>query len=414
MTRRFFPAVVIWTLAASSRAQDVQIGYPPYLGVPSQVLNAVGVETFVNLSSPASATGTVDTGWLGWASAGPCPAAVKVKIFRRRAEMLLVVAERGPLDVSPNEFGIVFKFQPPIEVEQGDFLGFSRVSDCGQPYIYFAGPGPEPTPTEGLARFEGDVTSDVAVAAGHIEGSGFFLGVFARGPATEQIERILPVAGSTPGAFGSYFRTALQLSNPSATPLEGRLVFHPSGPTSSPNDPSLPFVVGAFSTFTNDDIVAAMGETGIGTLDVVVPTLTGVPLITARVYADAPDGGTFGFTQETIDPICCGFLSIGTSGYLIAPTDPRRFRFNIGVRALFKAPTITFRLLGPDGTTVRAVTRSYPPSTFLQEPVEALFGAALPANAQIAVEATAGTAVVYGATVDNVTNDPSIQYVRFY
>ena len=392
------------------------MGYPPYFGTDFDSLDTVGVQTFVNLDGPASATGTVDTVWLGWSSGTACPAAVKIKVFRRRAEMLLFIAERGPFDVNPNEFGFVnFTLESPIEVEQGDFLGFSRVTECGRPRIYpHIGPGPPVrSPTEGLARFDGDLTSEVPFDQGHIESIGFFLGVYAIGPATERIAKILPVAGSTPGAFESYFRTEVQLSNPSATPLTGRLVFHSAGPTSAPDDPSLPFAVQPFSTFSDEDIVAAMGETGIGTLDVVVPAGVDVPLITARVYADADGGGTFGFTQEPVDTICCGgILVIGSAGFLVAPTDPARFRFNVGVRALFQAPTITFRVRGPGGTTLREVTRSYPPSTFLQETAEALFGAPLAANAQVAVEVTSGQAIVYGATVDNVTNDPSIQYVR--
>ena len=156
-----------------------------------------------------------------------------------------------------------------------------------------------------------------------------------------------------------------------------------------------------------------MGETGIGTLDVVVPASVDVPLITARVYSDAGGGGTFGFTEEPVDTTCCGGILLrGSLSRIVAPTDPRRFRFNVGVRALFEAPTITFRVLGPGGTILREVTRSYPASTVLQETAEALFGAPLAANALVEVEVTSGNAIVYGATVDNVTNDPSIQYVR--
>jgi len=409
-------ALAFWVCAAVAAAQEVQMGWPAYFGTNFESLDAVGVQTFVNLEGPASATGTVDNVFLGWSAGPPCPAALKIKIFRRRAEKLLFVAERGPFDIRPDEMGFVnFALESPIEVEQGDFLGFSRVTDCGRPRIYpNVGPGPPVrSPTEGLARFDGDLTSEVLFDQGHIESIGFFLGVYAIGPATERIAKVLPVAGSTPGAFKSYFRTEVQLSNPYATPLAGRLVFHSAGDTSSPDDPSLPFTIEPFSTFSEDDVVAAMGETGIGTLDVAVPARINDPLITARVYADAEDGGTFGFTEEPVDTICCGgTLVIGSLGYLVAPTDPGRFRFNVGVRALFKAPMIVFRVLGPGGTTLREVTRSYPPSTFLQQPVEALFGAPLPANAQIAVEVLAGTAIVYGARVDNVTNDPSIQFVH--
>jgi len=419
MKRRLFPAVVFWTLTAVAAAQTVEMGNPPYFYTEYQSLHAVGEQTFVNLTGPASATGTIATAWLSW-SASPCPAAVKIKVFRRKAETLVFVAERGPFDVITDEFPFMaVTLEPPIEVAQGDLIGLSRVSDCFGPLIYAnlsPGGAHELRPTEGLVRYDGDLVADVAYSSGSTEATSYVLGVSGSGPATEQVASVIPVAGSTPGAFGSYFRTAVQLSNPWSQTISGRLVFHAAGATSSPDDPSLPFTVDPVSTFSDEDIVAAMGQAGVGTLDVVVGASTNRPLITARVYADSEDGGTFGFTEEAADLFCCTnfqmLRSIGSSGYLVAPSDPRRFRFNIGVRALFKAPTITFRVLGPGGTTLREVSRSYPPSTFLQEPAEALFGAPLPANAQIVVEVSAGTAIVYGATVDNITNDPSIQFVH--
>ena len=41
--------------------------------------------------------------------------------------------------------------------------------------------------------------------------------------------RILPVVGSTPGVGGSFFRTSVQLHNPTNAPMAGRIVFHQSG-----------------------------------------------------------------------------------------------------------------------------------------------------------------------------------------
>src|SRR5262245_3677880 len=102
--RRLFPAVVLCALAAVAAAQEVQMGYPPYLIPNGESVTTVGVQTFVNLDIPATATGAVNTAWLGW-SGSPCPAAVKIKVFRRRAETLVFVAERGPFDVVSTDFG---------------------------------------------------------------------------------------------------------------------------------------------------------------------------------------------------------------------------------------------------------------------------------------------------------------------
>jgi hypothetical protein len=66
--------------------------------------------------------------------------------------------------------------------------------------------------TAGYVAYAGDLASNVALAAG-AAGPGV-LAVSAAGVAVESIYAVLPVAGSTPGGFGSFFRTGVQLSNP--------------------------------------------------------------------------------------------------------------------------------------------------------------------------------------------------------
>ena len=192
--------------------------------------------------------------------------------------------------------------------------------------------------------------------------------------------------------------------------MSGRFVFHSTGTPSSADDPHLSYSIEPRSTVAFTDVVEDIGETGLGTLDIVIPVTTGAPLITARVYNDGGDQGTTGFTEDAIPPACCTdsrALDIGSTSVLVAPADPARFRFNIGIRSLFKAPTLTFTVVG----TSAQATRSYPPNTLIQQPVEDLLGP-IPANALIAIDVSAGTAIVYGATVDNTTNDPSLQYAR--
>jgi len=365
-----------------------------------QNLNVSGVQTFVDLVRPATASGTIESASLGW-SQFPCSAAVKIKVLRREGDTLALVAERGPFDVV--SVYAAFPLSPPIEVAQGDLIGLSRVSDCGGPQATFL----TGNPSEGFAQFVGDITSPVPYAGGG--GGGGFLQVAASGPATEMIARVLPAAGSTPGAFESFFRTAIQLSNTGTATKTGRLVYHAAGHTSSPEDPSLPFSIEPFSTVAYPDVVATMGQEGLGTLDVAVPVTSGSPLVTARIYEDNGEEGTAGFTEDAIDPVCCTdarVLFIRSTSYLVAPADPAHFRYNVGIRSLFKAPTLTFSVVG-SGTSV---TRSYPPSSFEQRSAEELLGAPLPPNALIAIQVDAGTAIVYGATVDNVTNDASIQF----
>ncbi|HEX7828828.1 MAG TPA: hypothetical protein VF787_04200, partial [Thermoanaerobaculia bacterium] len=58
-------------------------------------------------------------------------------------------------------------------------------------------------------------------------------------PAT----RVLAVVGSTPGNFGSYFRTSVQLYNSHDVPLSGKLVFHTAGVAGNASDPSLNYTL---------------------------------------------------------------------------------------------------------------------------------------------------------------------------
>ena len=317
MKRRFFPVVALWALAAAAAGQTLYMGaWPPGYEFDRTPIAPDGVQTFVDLNSPATATGSIGTAYFMW-SAVPCPAAAKLKVIRRRGETLVFVAERGPFEPASNDYQNLTSvtFDPPVDVQQGDLIGLSRVTECGGPLIaprLSAGGPHTPLPTEGLARFEGDLTSDVLFSSGRIEALGQVLMIYAEGTATERVASVLPVAGSTPGAFDSYFRTGIQLSNPGPLPFSGRLVFHAAGAVSSPDDSfSLPFTVEPVSTFSTDDVVAAMGRTGIGTLDIVGPAGSYL-IVTARVYQDAGAQGTAGFTEPR---------SIRT---LHLPSDPRR------------------------------------------------------------------------------------------
>jgi hypothetical protein len=63
------------------------------------------------------------------------------------------------------------------------------------------------------------------------------------------------------------------------------------------------------------------------------------------------------------------------------------------------------------GTVVQTLTKSYPPNFFEQiSGVEFLEGAPFGASDSITIQVISGSAIVYGATADNTTQDPSIQF----
>ena len=226
--------------------------------------------------------------------------------------------------------------------------------------------------------------------------------------------RIIPAAGSTPGNFGSFFRTGVQLSNPYIAAVTGRFVYHPAGVSGSPTDPSLTFTVAPHSTVSYDDLVQTMGQGGLGSLDVVMLSNSDVPEIVTRVYNDAGAAGTSGFTEEAINPggPDTRILFQGSTSLLVAPPNDTSLRFNIGVRTLTAGAIVTFRVLDANGAVITTVTKEYDPTFYEQQSAATLLGAPLPPNASIEVSVSSGSAIIYGATIDNVTNDPSIQFAR--
>ena len=363
------------------------------------------VRTDVDLVHPATATGTIDTATFTWAAA-PCPSAVKIKVFRRQGDTLIFIAERGSFDVTATSMTV--SLAPAIPVEQGDLLAIARVANCGNPEVLTG------IVSAGYLSYSSDVSSNVTIAEAEGNGGGI-LNVQATGTATESIARVIPAAGSTPGTGGSFFRTGVQLSNPGSSAISGRFVYHPAGVSGTSADPSLNFTIDPHSTIFYNDLPQTMGQTGLGSLDVVLPDSSDLPVIVARVYNDAGADGTSGFTEEAIDPSGSfenRVVFAGATGFMITPPDTAQFRFNIGIRSLLSGAIVTFRVRDDSGAIVREVTKTYMPTFYEQQPAASLLGGPIGANDQIEVSVSSGSAIIYGATVDNTTQDPSIQFVR--
>lgn len=401
MRRTSLLGLLAFGLVGSLSAQSLQMGNSIGSPTTGDLAPAI-VRTDIDLAHPADATGLVDTASFAWSEV-PCPAGVKIKFFRRHGSTVSFLAERGPFDVTTTPMTV--SLAPPVAVEQGDLVGIARLTDCGN------AAGISGIVNPGYLSYAGDLTSDVGFAAG-VNG-GAVLALEATGTATESIYAVLPVAGSTPGAAGSFFRTGLQLANPNFGATVGRLVFHPAGVAGSSSDPSMSFSINAGATISYDDVVQSMGQTGLGTMDLVLPSSGAAPTAIARIFDDAGAEGTTGFVMEAV-PLSgdTQVLFPGATGFLVGPADLTRFRYNIGIRTLLAGATLTFEVRDANGVSLRTVTVSYDPTFFTQQPADTLLGGALPVNASIRVSCSAGGAVVYGATVDNTTNDPSAQILK--
>lgn len=402
--RPFRIALVLALLSPGLFAQTVTVGELP----PNPNFGFTQVPmTAIDLSHPAPVAATLTNAAFTW-SAVPCPGAAKVKFFRPSPTGTFVfVTERGPFDVaSLTQF--VF-LSPPVEVQPGDLIGIGRLTPCGSPV------GQSPGASTGFIGFAADVTFTVAASQGTIFPNAT-LSVQASGTATLPPQSpdpaaVVPVVGSTPGALGgAFFRTSVQLHNPGTASMSGRLVYHPQGASGSAADPSLFYALQPGETRSIPDLLPAMALTGLGSLDIVVES-GAVPLLLVRVFNDGGSLGTTGFTEEVILP--AEALGAGQRGVLVGPIDTALYRYNVGVRTLAAGATLSIVVRNAAGTVTRTLSRTYPASYFEQRDSAAfLDGAVQSANDTITVSVVSGSAIVYGATVDNRTNDPSLQFAR--
>lgn len=246
-----------------------------------------------------------------------------------------------------------------------------------------------------------DLTSDYSTA----------VSVLVRATSSPILEtRVVPVVASLNGDFGSVFKTAMQLYNPTSSTITGRLIYHPIGVSGTDADPSLDFSIASGKTLYYADFLPLIGQTGLGSLDIVAES-SNLPVSSIRMFNDAGAAGTTGMAEDQMRPDDA--VQTGQRGILIAPPEPAKARFNIGVRTLSLGARMTITVRSSEGAVVATSNKELGPSTFIQQRAsDFLGGTSLSANDTITFRIDAGSAFIYGATNDNTTNDPSLQFAK--
>jgi len=224
--------------------------------------------------------------------------------------------------------------------------------------------------------------------------------------------RFIPVVGSTPGSFGSFFKTSAQFFNARTTAISGKIVFHTQNVSGSSADPSLAYSIQPGKSLSFADLLPAMGiVSGLGTADLVADPGSAFPITLLRVFNDAGIAGTTGLAEEPM--ASSDALQTGQTGALIAPAD-QKFRLNIGVRTLEQGVSMTFTVRDKDGAIVKTTaTKTYGPIFFTQIGSKVMLdGYDLAGGETITIQITAGSAFIYGSTTDNTTQDPSVQFAK--
>jgi len=365
--------------------------------------------TLIDIDHPAPAAGNLTSATLLWsANSSPCSSSFKVKFFRPGGShsRYTFVAQRGPFD---SQAGLLtVPLDPPVAVQAGDVMAVVQLgpTTCGGVYLT-----PDAVGFHTL-ELDGDDTDPITDCDPATALLSLTVSAQASGTAAETLGGIVPGVGSIHGAAGSNFKTAMQLTNAGSDAIQGHLVFHPMGQSASASDPSLAYSIPARGTLSFDDAVAALGASGLGSLDVMT-SASYPPVVSTRVFNDGGAAGTAGFTEPMVRLDDTAVLQYGLgqqNSTFAAPSDPVRFRFNVGVRTLSAGASILAVVNDAAGLQRRVVTRSYGPNLFVQAGgSDFLNGYVLSANDSVDVVVTAGSAIVYAVSVDNVTNDTSFQ-----
>jgi hypothetical protein len=394
-------ALALLFLTSVAHAQELTIGslYPTF----GTSYSLAGPLTMVNLSAPATGVGVVSTVTLTWRlnNGVVCPDAFRVRFFRKAADANVYVASatRGPF--AGKEGQITVSLSPPVTVSTGDVIGVVQGpgGTCGTVVTARGGK------TLRTGFVQGDSETFDLRSATLLENA-----VNIRASVSGRVyEGSIAAAGSLAGANGSFFRTSLHLTNLNDTmPLAGEVVFRAAGRAPSPGDPKLSFTIPPRNVVFWEDVVAAMGQSGLGSIDL-YSLSSFPPVVNVRVFDDkGAVAGTSGFSEEFTPP--AKTLIRGSAALALTPGN---YRTNIGMRAIIGVAKVQFSLYNAQGVLIGSQIRDLEPGVFQQVPLTSLFGTAAANGAHVSVSLLSGAPViVYASTTDNRTNDSSIQFAR--
>jgi hypothetical protein len=392
-----------------ARAQQGVVG-----GLGSSLEPGIDGVTLVDLTRGASTTGNYTNATIFWTggNGGSCHSSFTLKFYRPGllGTGLTFLEERGPFDSQPGLIDVTLS--PPVALQTGDVIGLAEIAPahCGGVAILASGDGVH------TARYLGDIgTTSVTLCDDITALLSETIGVVARMSGTEVRVGIVTGVGSVHGAAGSNFKTAMQLVNPGLETIQGHLIFHPAGHPASANDPSIPYSIPGEQMVNFPDVVAAIGQSGLGSIDVKASS-SYAPLVVTRVFNDGGAAGTAGFTEPLVRSGDEFVLNAPDQAWLVAPPDLTQFRWNIGIRTLADGASLRVRVFSAGGTLKKTLAVTYSSEQFDQKAAaDFLGGVALSANDIVLIEALFGKAILYGVSVDNTTNDTSLQLAnRFF
>ena len=376
-------------------------------GLGSATVFSASDSTYVDLVRSATADGSYSSATVYWGGGSGSCGSFLLKFYRPDAatgEHLTYLDERGPFAAHSGLVDVTLS--PAVSLHAGDLVGITELSpgECGAVEMITGG---------GLQtlQFVGDSgTASISICDQELARIlPQTMGVLVRGSGTLNRAGIVLGAGSVQGAAGSNFKTSMQLVNPGNQTIACQLVFHPAGRPASDGDPVRAVVIGPNQDVGFPDIVAAIGGSGLGSIDVLASS-SYAPLVVTRIFNDGGAAGTAGFSEPMVRPNDEYVINTGDSAVLVMPNDFSEFRMNIAVRALSNGASLTFNLIDSNGTFLASSTKTYGADEFDLDAASAIFpGVNFGINDTVVAQVTAGRAIIGGVVVDNKTNDTSLQ-----
>lgn len=231
-------------------------------------------------------------------------------------------------------------------------------------------------------------------------------------PVGAASQLLVPAAGSTPGANGTFFRSDIAIVNFASHDQTVKLQWLPQG---GGTVTTTTITIGAQQGVRSSDFVASiLGQTGLGSIIITGVASDGNTVdTTALLYATSRiwtvQSGSKGTTSQSFPVVPLSALSTTPVASLFALgglDNPPNYRVNVGIVNADPTNSQTFDIAVPNSSSPSAnhYTVTVAPMSMMQVPIGNLL-----ANAQVVIQSTAGAQtgpwLAYGSTIDNITGD---------
>lgn len=226
-------------------------------------------------------------------------------------------------------------------------------------------------------------------------------------PLSSAAQLLIPAAGSTPGANGTFFKSDITLGNFGPHLQTVRLQWLPQGVSSTFSTTT---TLGALSFIRSGDFVHDyLGQSGLGAILVTGITSSGDVDPTASLYVASriwsPQPGTGGTTSQTLPAIPTSAINTTDAALFSLGGQGSNFRTNVGFVNIDPINEQTFYLVFTQTPIPFSIPVTVPPMSVQQAALgsSSFFGPEILIQNGTAAATRSSLWVAYASTVDNIT-----------